>query len=106
MRSKNLTDIRFRHLGGFTLLELLIVISIAGILLSISIPSYSNLVNQRRVEAAANSFKSAVALAGSESRKRGRVVGVLMTLWLLFTTQDQISTPAVTGDLGHQWFPL
>ena len=81
MRSKNLGDLRFRYLGGFTLLELLIVISIAGILLSISIPSYSNLVNQRRVEAAANSFKSAVALAGSESRKRGRNVNIRPIGW-------------------------
>ena len=81
MRSKNLGDVRFLYLGGFTLLELLIVISIAGILLSISIPSYRDLVNQKRVEAAANSFKSAVALAGSESRKRGRNVNIRPIGW-------------------------
>jgi len=81
MRSKNLGDVRFLYLEGFTLLELLIVISIAGILLSISIPSYRDLVNQKRVEAAANSFKSAVALAGSESRKRGRNVNIRPIGW-------------------------
>ena len=81
MRSKNLGDVRLLYLEGFTLLELLIVISIAGILLSISIPSYRDLVNQKRVEAAANSFKSAVALAGSESRKRGRNVNIRPIGW-------------------------
>ena len=81
MRSKNLGDVRFLYLEGFTLLELLIVISIAGILLSISIPSYRDLVNQKRVEAAANSFKSAVALARSESRKRGKNVNIRPIGW-------------------------
>lgn len=81
MRSKNLGDVRFRYLGGFTLLELLIVISIAGILLGITVPSYSNLVSQKRVEAAANSFKSAVALARSESRKRGKNVNIRPIGW-------------------------
>ncbi|RZO18486.1 MAG: prepilin-type N-terminal cleavage/methylation domain-containing protein [SAR92 clade bacterium] len=81
MKSKKLGEIRFPYLDGFTLLELLIVISIAGILLSITIPSYSNLVSQKRVEAAANSFHSAVALAGSESRKRGKNVNIRPIGW-------------------------
>jgi prepilin-type N-terminal cleavage/methylation domain-containing protein len=81
MKSKKLGDIRFPYLDGFTLLELLIVISIAGILLSITVPSYSNLVSQKRVEVAANSFKSAVALAGSESRKRGKDVNIRPIGW-------------------------
>jgi len=81
VKSKKLGEIRFPYLDGFTLLELLIVISIAGILLSITIPSYSNLVSQKRVEAAANSFHSAVALAGSESRKRGKNVNIRPIGW-------------------------
>ena len=81
MKSKKLGDNRSSYLDGFTLLELLIVISIAGILLSITVPSYSNLVSQKRVEVAANSFKSAVALAGSESRKRGKDVNIRPIGW-------------------------
>ena len=81
MKSKKLGDKRSPYLDGFTLLELLIVISIAGILLSITVPSYSNLVSQKRVEAAANSFKSAVALARSESRKRGKNVNIRPIGW-------------------------
>lgn len=82
MRSKNQGDITFSYVDGFTLLELLIVTSIAGILLSVTVSSYSNLVSQKRVEAAANSFKSAVALARSESRKRGKNVNLRPIGWL------------------------
>ena len=82
MRSKNQGDITFSYVDGFTLLELLIVTSIAGILLSVTVSSYSNLLSQKRVEAAANSFKSAVALARSESRKRGKNVNLRPIGWL------------------------
>ena len=81
MRSKNQGDITFSYVDGFTLLELLIVTSIAGILLSVTVSSYSNLLSQKRVEAAANSFKSAVALARSESRKRGKNVNIRPIGW-------------------------
>lgn len=42
---------KFRH-SGFTLVELMVTVTIAAILLSIAIPSYSNYVRQgRRVDA-------------------------------------------------------
>ena len=57
--------------SGFTLIELLVVISIAAIIMAIAVPSFNQLVGQQRVKAAANDFKSAVALARSEARKTG-----------------------------------
>ena len=47
------------------------VISIAAIIMAIAVPSFNQMVGQQRVKAAANDFKSAVALARSEARKTG-----------------------------------
>jgi len=62
------------------------VISIAAIIMAIAVPSFNQLVGQQRVKAAANDFKSAVALARSEARKTG-----------LNTSIRQIGKTSVTG---------
>jgi len=71
MRYKNPTRYLTKTHSGFTLIELLVVISIAAILVSLAVPNFSQMVGQQRVKAAANDFKSAVALARSEARKTG-----------------------------------
>jgi type IV fimbrial biogenesis protein FimT len=71
MRYKNPSRYLTKTHSGFTLIELLVVISIAAIIMAIAVPSFNQLVGQQRVKAAANDFKSAVALARSEARKRG-----------------------------------
>jgi type IV pilus assembly protein PilA len=56
----------FRHLSGFSLLELMIVISIISILTAISIPTYQNYTKRARfveVISAAGIYKTAVSLA-------------------------------------------
>ena len=70
MRHKNSSRHLTKTHSGFTLIELLVVISIAAIIMAIAVPSFNQLVGQQRVKAAANDFKSAVALARSEARKR------------------------------------
>ena len=71
MRYKNPSRYLTKTHSGFTLIELLVVISIAAIIMAIAVPSFNQLVGQQRVKAAANDFKSGVALARSEARKRG-----------------------------------
>ena len=71
MRYKNPSRYLTKTHSGFTLIELLVVISIAAIIMAIAVPSFNQLVGQQRVKAAANDFKSAVALARSEARKTG-----------------------------------
>ena len=70
MRYKNPSRYLTKTHSGFTLIELLVVISIAAIIMAIAVPSFNQLVGQQRVKAAANDFKSAVALARSEARKK------------------------------------
>ena len=71
MRYKNPSRYLTKTHSGFTLIELLVVIGIAAIMMTIAVPSFAQMVAQQRVKAAANDFKSAVALARSEARKTG-----------------------------------
>ena len=86
MRYKNPSRYLTKTHSGFTLIELLVVISIAAIIMAIAVPSFNQMVGQQRVKAAANDFKSAVALARSEARKTG-----------LNTSIRQIGKTSVTG---------
>ena len=71
MRHKNSSRRLTKTHNGFTMIELLVVISIAAIIITIAGPNFSQMVSKQSVKAAANDFKSAVALARSEARKRG-----------------------------------
>ncbi len=71
MRYKNPSRYLTKTHSGFTLIELLVLISIAAIIMAIAVSSFNQMVGQQRVKAAANDFKSSVALARSEARKRG-----------------------------------
>lgn len=61
--------------AGFTLVELLVVMSLIAILLSLAVPSFAAMVNSMRATAATNSLFSSLFLARNEAIKRNsRVV--------------------------------
>jgi type IV fimbrial biogenesis protein FimT len=64
---------------GFTLIELMVTIAIAVILLSIAIPSFTNIVSRSRLTAYTNELVTALNLARSEAIKRGQHVVVRKT---------------------------
>jgi type IV fimbrial biogenesis protein FimT len=85
--------------GGFTLLELMVVVSIAAILLGIAIPSFNATIRNNRLTAYANELVTALNVARSEAVKRGQEVVVRRTGanwengWQVFVDIDR-TTPA------------
>ena len=57
---------------GFTLIELMITLVIAAIVLTIGIPSFSDLIKNNRLVSYANEFVAGAHLARSEAIKRRR----------------------------------
>lgn len=64
---------------GFTLIELMVTITIAAILLGIAIPSFTSVISSNRLTTSANELVTALNLARSEAVKRGQQVVVRKT---------------------------
>lgn len=59
---------------GFTLVELLIVLCVAGILLTVAVPSFGRIMSSSKLTSASNALLSSMYLARSEAiKRRGRV---------------------------------
>jgi type IV fimbrial biogenesis protein FimT len=56
---------------GFSLVEMMVTIAIAGILLTIAVPSFRDLIQRQRITATVNDLFFAIKLARSEAIQRG-----------------------------------
>lgn len=68
-----------RHQSGFTLIELVVTISVAAILLTLAVPSFRSTIQNNRVTGQANEFLTSLTLARSEAIKRGRNASVCIS---------------------------
>jgi type IV fimbrial biogenesis protein FimT len=62
--------------SGFTLIELMVTVSVAAIILSTAVPGFRQLIQNNKVATEINAFVSALHLARSEAIKRGKDVTV------------------------------
>lgn len=93
---------------GYTLLELIIVLTIVGILFSIAIPAYQSFINKNLITTQINQLISAINLARSEAIRRHQIVTVCKSNdgkncngewtqgWIVFVDQQQGQVTAKT----------
>lgn len=103
--------------NGFTLIELMIVLTISALILGFTVPSFSNLMKNSRVTTYTNEFVGDINLARSEAITRARPIvlclsanpsainptcgGVNQTWtsgWLIFVSNDNNNTYDVGVD--------
>jgi type IV fimbrial biogenesis protein FimT len=65
-----------RQSRGFTLLDLLITLTVAAILLSLSVPSFSTAIQNNRMTTQVNELNTALSLARSEAVKRNNNITI------------------------------
>jgi type IV fimbrial biogenesis protein FimT len=65
--------------SGFTLVELMVAVSIAGILVTIGLPSMRDLMANQRVKTAASDMHLSLLLARSEAIKRNANIDIVDT---------------------------
>ena len=68
-----------RNQSGFTLIEMIVTVAIAGILASIAIPSFTKMIERNRISTGTNEFLGALILARSEAVKRSQNVTVCVS---------------------------
>lgn len=56
-----------KHSGGFTLIELMIVVALLGIFASIAMPAFSSLIANNRVESTASEFYAVLMAARADA---------------------------------------
>ena len=82
-----------RSRRGYTLTEMLIVVSVVGLLTLFSLPKFSGLAERNRMTAAREELAAAIATARAAAVQKGRTA-------TLFLSGNQMWVTVVTSDAG------
>lgn len=96
---------------GFTLIELMVTVTVLGVLLSLGVPSFARLIASNRITTQTNEFIGGLNLARSEAVRRGLAVAIRSNAgsgvdfaagWTVFTdgttTDGSPASPATEAD--------
>ena len=89
----------FTNKSGFSLVELLITISIAAILLTLAAPSFTSFINRNRLTTASDELIASLSYARSEALKRRSTT----TLCAKSSTGTLCDTSGVSEDYATGW---
>ena len=98
---------------GFTLIELMVTISVLAILLTIAVPSFRTFVLNNRITGQANDMMTALNYARSEAIKRGLPVSMSSnsgtadwsTGWIVFANPSGSGVFGGAGDIKLRVWP-
>jgi len=91
-----MSHLRVQIQQGFTLIELMITITVLGILLAVAVPSFTDAVLGSKLRSYANNFLASVYLARGEAIKRNSVVNLCASS----------NGTSCTGDWEQGWIVL
>lgn len=82
-----------RQQTGFTLIELMLTLTVMAILLTVGVPSIRTIILNDRLTATTNNFIGSLSLARSEAVQQGVIAGIC-------SSNDQANCTASTWDSG------
>ena len=113
--------ITYNSVSGFTLMELMLVVSVLGVLAVVGLPSLGDMVARAETNGASRELQTAFSLAKSEAIKRGQTVSLCASTagtdcnadawnngWIVFVDAnndaDGIAGSVDAGDTVLQYF--
>ena len=85
-----------RNISGFSLLELMVALSIGALIMSMAVPSFRNSIDNQRMVSATNELVMSLTLAKSEAIKRVSYVSVCKS-------SDGATCTGNTSDWNEGW---
>lgn len=82
---------------GFTLIELMIALTLLGVLLTLAAPSFTTWINNTRVRTVSDVLQNGVRLAQAEAVRRNR------TVVFFLTDDDPADDDAAAAENGANW---
>ena len=89
-----------RHSLGFTLIELMVTVSVLGVLMAIALPSFQPLIERWRVRQVESHLESSLQFARSEAIKRGGNV----VMQKITTNTNGCTAPSAQREWDCGWF--